>query len=169
MKGCIFIYIIPICTVGTGIINNSYSLTRSLLALETTAPVYPSSPLPHTVGFMPLQEWDQYLVSHPDQIFAAFMRRGMTSGFRIGVDRSRPLHLAQGNLQSASSHSHIVSDYISREVQNHRLRMVPLSQAPLVRCNPIGLIPKQNQPGKFRLIVNLSAPIGHMHYYESDY
>lgn len=84
----------------------------------------------------------------------------MTSGFRIGVDRSRPLHLAQGNLQSASSHSHIVSDYISREVQNHRLRMVPLSQAPLVRCNPIGLIPKQNQPGKFRLIVNLSAPIG---------
>ena len=53
-----------------------------------------------------------------------------------------------------------MSDYIAHEVRSNQLALVPLAQSPHVRCNPIGLIPKPNQPGKFRLTVNLSAPVG---------
>ncbi len=27
-----------------------------------------------------------------------------------------------------------------------------------IHCSPFGVIPKKNKPGKYRLIVNLSAP-----------
>ena len=38
-------------------------------------------------------------------------------------------------------------------------RLVQLSQGTIpIRRNPIGIIPKPHQPGKFRLIVDLSAP-----------
>ncbi len=30
-----------------------------------------------------------------------------------------------------------------------------------IHCNPFGVIPKKNKPGKFRLIVNLLAPDNH--------
>lgn len=31
----------------------------------------------------------------------------------------------------------------------------------MVHCSPFGVIPKRNKPGKWRLIVGLSAPKGH--------
>jgi hypothetical protein len=34
-------------------------------------------------------------------------------------------------------------------------------RAPATQTSPIGLIPKKGQPGKFRLIVDPSAPRGH--------
>ena len=39
--------------------------------------------------------------------------------------------------------------------------MAPPQLAGRVHTNPIGIIPKPHQPGKFRLIVDLSAPAGH--------
>ena len=35
-----------------------------------------------------------------------------------------------------------------------------VSHSPMTQKNLIGLIPKPHQPGKFRLIVDLSAPVG---------
>ena len=33
-------------------------------------------------------EWERLLASHPDRDFVAYIVRGITSGFRIGVDPS---------------------------------------------------------------------------------
>ena len=38
---------------------------------------------------------------------------------------------------------------------------MPGHLVPLCHCSPIGLIPKPHQPGKWRLIVDLSSPQGH--------
>ena len=39
-------------------------------------------------------------------------------------------------------------------------RLVPVQASNVVQISPIGIIPKSSQPGKFRLIVDLSAPQG---------
>ena len=68
-------------------------------------------------------------------------------------------------MPSAREHPEVVSSYLHREVQLNR--MVKLSKDMVTELSPIGLqispfgvIPKHNRPGKWRLIVNLSAPHG---------
>lgn len=90
--------------------------------------------------------------------YAAFLRRGMRFGFRIGVDPSFVLRTPPGNLQSVAQNPLAVSRYIDNEVAAGKLFRPSVSLH--VRRNPIGLIPKPHQPGKFRLIVDLSAPQG---------
>ena len=107
-------------------------------------------------GFLPLEEWDPYLKSFPDQTLAAFLRRGFKFGFRIGFDPSKPLRSCEKNHQSVIANPETVSAYISDEVAQHKLRV---ASGP-VHTSPIGLIPKANQPGKFRLICDLSSPQG---------
>ena len=51
----------------------------------------------------------------------------------------------------------VVSEYIANEVAQGKLRP---SESSSVHVSPMGLIPKSNQPGKFRLICDLSAPSG---------
>ena len=51
-----------------------------------------------TTGFLPLNEWAPFLDRHPDRQFAVFMHRGLSFGFRIGLDRSRPLGCPLQNL-----------------------------------------------------------------------
>lgn len=53
---------------------------------------------------------------------------------------------------------HEVDHYLAEEVAAGKLR--PASASCRVHTSPIGLIPKQHQPGRFRLIVDLSAPEG---------
>ena len=86
------------------------------------------------------------------------MRCGFGHGFRIGFEPRHTLRQARGNFQSVADNSTIVSRYITEEFALGRLELVlpPLSAA-IVRKNPIGLIPKPHQPGKFRLIVDLSS------------
>ena len=43
---------------------------------------------------------------------------------------------------------------------NGKLQEVDAAQASETHCNPVGIIRKPHQPGKFRLIVNLSSPEG---------
>ena len=140
-------------------VEHTHTLTASLLALEAiAAPCI--SPLPDTSDFLPLQIWNRYLVSYPDQAFAEYLRRGITHGFRIGVNPTKSLRPAHGNLASVRAHPATVSEYIRRECANGKLARVSPERATQVRCNPIGLIPKPSQPGRFRLIVDLSAPRG---------
>ena len=83
------------------------------------------------------------------------MLRGMSYGFRIGFDRRCSLKPAPGNFRSVQENLASVEKYIADEVALGRLVQ---SQDSTVCRNPIGLIPKPHQPGKFRLIVDLSAP-----------
>ena len=111
-------------------------------------------------GFLPLSTWSPLLNSHPDQRFAAFLRRGITHGFRIGADPAKPLRTRHLRLPSATNHPDIISDRISDELASGKLH-VALPETPVRHISPIGVIPKPHQPGKFRLIVDLSAPRGY--------
>ena len=139
-----------------GISANSYRYTEKLLALEATA----NCVLEQKVeGFLPLAEWEPFLRSHPDQRLAAFLRRGFRFGFRIGFDRSQPLRegIAK-NHQSVALNPGTVSAYIAEEAARHKLTSPPEKVS--VHTSPLGIIPKASQPGKYRLIHDLSFPRG---------
>ena len=105
---------------------------------------------------LPVSQWAPYMSRHPDRQFADFIMRGVSHGFRIGFNRSSTLRPAPENFRSVKLNPTTVEKYLAEELTLGRL--VP-SQAAEVRRNPIGIIPKPHQPGKFRLIVDLSAPL----------
>ena len=110
-----------------------------------------------------LTSWGRFLQAHPDQQFATYIRSGLANGFRIGFDRnSSQLRSTPRNHPSAAANPQIVSDYIEAEVAAGRLvGPLPESMGALVKTSPIGLIPKPHQPGKWRMIVDLSFPFNH--------
>ena len=75
----------------------------------------------------------------------------------MGFDPQSRLRHPSGNFRSVFDNPATVDRYIADEVSTGRL---VASTSPSVRRNPIGIIPKPHQPGKFRLIVDLSAPQG---------
>ena len=115
---------------------------------------------PHSLSVLPrpILAWEPYLTSHPDQRFAAFLRRGLSGGFHIGFTAGSPLKAANGNMGSVAANPATVSRYIENEVAAGRL--APVNPSAVSHISPMGIIPKPNQPGKFRLIVDLSAPQG---------
>ena len=144
-----------------GLAHGKYLYTDDLLALEQIGGAVPEGVThiqAHIIpvhGFLPLERWDQYLHLHPDQVFAAFLRRGIQSGFRIGFDRSKRLSNCTNNHQSVKDNKMVVESYVMREVANSKLSPSAMKG---IHCSPIGIIPKPHQPGKYRLIVDLSAP-----------
>ena len=145
----------PLCCPFS-LLGQTYQYTEDLLSLEQVggAPLLPGRSVE---GVLPVEVWNLFLSSHPDQQFAAFLRRGIAAGFRIGYDRSHALCQASGNFPSVSRHSEAAAKYIEGEAEAERLFLA--SQPGDAHCNPVGLIPKCHQPGKFRLIVDLSAPL----------
>ena len=133
------------------VLGGRYQYIQDLLALEAV----PTTPLvegSQVRGILPLARWDLYLRSHPDKEFVGFLRRGIDRGFKIGFDRSVKLHSPKRNYESKPGHA---QRYITEEIA---ARQLP-SKAP-VHWSSIGLTPKSHQPGKFRLIIDLSAPAG---------
>lgn len=139
-----------------------YKYTTDLLELEAVAPATKLGATPGQATHTAIQEaWEPYLSSLPDQRFAAFVRRGLRDGFRIGVDRSHQLKSMETNMSSALANPEVVDKYIANEVKAGTLQAVmEQDEQARTHCNPIGMVPKNHQPGKFRLIVNLSAPEG---------
>ena len=110
-----------------------------------------------------LNNWTAFLHCHPDQTFVSYIHSGLSSGFRIGYNRQAPsLKTTSRNHPSAFENASVVRSHINAEVQAGRL-VGPLKQAltPLLHTSPIGLVPKAHQPGKWRLIVDLSFPRDH--------
>ena len=109
-----------------------------------------------------LQSWAQYLASHPDKGFAAYILQGLANGFHIGFDRKCLLRPSHGNLSSTSSNPEVVVKYVEAERRAGRF-VGPIPPVLQSQCHvsPIGVIPKPHQPGKWRLIVDLSSPTGH--------
>ena len=128
---------------------------QNLIELEacsnTTGPALTIQPLPP-------HAWEPFLTCMPDQRFAAYLRRGINLGFRIGFDRDSPLKSSRRNHSSVYQLMPQVDSYLHDEISANRLTLVPPSTQ--IHINPMGLIPKKNRPGKFRLIVDLSAPQG---------
>ena len=123
------------------LLGQTYQYTEDLLSLERVggAPLLPGRSVE---GVLPVEAWDHFLSSHPDQRFAAFLRRGIAAGFRIGYDRSHALGRASGNFPSVSCHSEVAAKCIEGEAEAGRLFLA--SQPGDAHCNPVGLIPKSH-------------------------
>ena len=106
--------------------------------------------------------WSIYLWTHPHQDLAQFYVKGITEGFRIGFTyHSQFLKSARRNLESARDHPEVVKEYLKTEVHMGRL-IGPLdnSYKLLTHISRFGVIPKSHQINKWRLIVDLSHPVG---------
>lgn len=103
------------------------------------------------------QAWDGYLAGHPDQRFRRYIVDGIRSGFRVGFDYTRSCSRSGRNMSSTRDHAHVVRDYLAVECAAGRvLGPLPPDDFPQVH---VGVIPKKT-PGKWRLIIDLSAPEG---------
>lgn len=122
--------------------------TEDLLALEATFSGGHSGRQETELvvrGFLPAPEWKYYLDRHLDKEFATFMMRGIRHGFHIGFDLRCSLKPAPYNFHLVRENPVVVDTYIASKVAAGHLVK---SRDPVVRRNPIGIIPKLNQPGK---------------------
>ena len=69
------------------------------------------------------------------------------------------LKWSPSNLPSVCQHATIVEEHVAKERATGRLLgPLPPQLARLCHTSPIGLIPKPHQPGRWRLIVDISSP-----------
>ena len=88
---------------------------------------------------------------------------GIRYGFRTGFDAELvQLQSKSSNLRSCLDHPEVIDAYIAKEVQAGRVvGPFPAPPVPHLHISPFGVIPKSHQPGKWRLILDLSSPQGH--------
>ena len=105
--------------------------------------------------------WERALAVHPDRELAQYVCTGICQGFHIGFN----YHLAQlipvhRNMKSAMEHGEVVERYLGEEREAKRV-LGPFKRSlfPEVHVSPFGVIPKAD-PGKWRLILDLSSPRG---------
>ncbi len=106
--------------------------------------------------------WNQRLIGHPDVAFRKYLLRGILQGFRIGFRYGEcTCTCASANMQSVVVRPRVIDDYLEKDVRLGRV-MGPLvgDSFKKVHVNRFGQVPKNRQPGKWRLIVNLSYPRG---------
>ena len=110
-----------------------------------------------------LQEWRKELRDYPDTTFKNYILNGIEHGFRIGFNRAISHRSASSNMRSAIENAAVVQEYLQKERLLRRIvGPVPPGAVPAgTHLSPFGVIPKPNQPGKWRLIVDLSSPDGH--------
>ena len=91
------------------------------------------------------------------------MISGIRDGFRIGFDPSLvSLNSASSNMRSSSDHPSVIDSYLHFEVSFGRVAgPFPAPPFPSLHISCFGVIPKNNQPGKWRPILDLSSPEGH--------
>ena len=108
-----------------------------------------------------ISAWEKGLLCHPDRGFAEYVCNGIREGFRVGFNyRSAHCRQASGNLKSVRDHKEVVAKYIQGERGAGRL-LGPFQRDRMsgVHVSPLGVIPK-SEPGKWRLILDLSSPEG---------
>ena len=96
-------------TLGLCILGNQANpYTHDLLVFQRAVPsidyVIPSL-LSHVQTPLNVPVWEAKLASHPDRLFAEYVMNGLSSGFRVGYDYSRPHLSAKSNMKSAGDHS----------------------------------------------------------------
>ena len=106
-----------------------------------------------------LLEWNNYA----DQSLLTYVLDGLQNGFHVGFNTaSVSLKSVAQNMSSASLQPSVIDDYLHRELAKGRIAG-PFSSPllPHLHISRFGVIPKRHQPGKWRLILNLSSPDGH--------
>ena len=107
------------------------------------------------------EAWARELGDHPDKTYAAFIVRGIQNGFRIGFDYSSNSCIYECWTQHEFGEipPQQIQEYIEREVAAGRV-ISSLLDTTAVQISRFGVIPKPHQPGKWRLITDLSSPEG---------
>lgn len=100
------------------------------------------------------------LSTHPDPQYVYKILHGLQFGFHIGFHGAH-LKSAKQNNPTASSNPVVIDQYLANETRLGRVAG-PFDTPPLpnLHVSSFGVIPKKGQPGKWRLIVDLSSPRG---------
>ena len=109
-----------------------------------------------------LPEWQVALKDHPDKEFPAYITSGIEQGFRLGYQRRAGPLLQQASGNMSTPEPELVTSYLDHETSLGRMVRVKEGSKPTknIQISPMGMIPKKNRPGKWRLIVDLSSPKG---------
>ena len=143
-----------------------YPYTADLQTLQHTRPPEVPCHVPQLASISSpltthLLQWKECLRFHPDQTFATLVLQGIEHGFNVGFDHTSSLHSASSNMQSARSHTEVVSQYVEGEVAVGRIfGPFPRNAIPGLHINRMGVIPKGHVPGRWHLITDLSYPEG---------
>ena len=97
-------------------------------------------------------------MSSPRRCFVSWLLRGLDEGFPIGFDPARCNLRSVAHNHPSSLCNKVAAQYIAHEVSLGRLVSPVTSEG--IHTSPIGLIPKAQQPGRWRMIVDLSCPPG---------
>ena len=146
--------------------GSHYKYIADLLALDAGRPVTIDYPLQIKLSELRtplvLPAWESALAALPDRALSRYLLFDIKEGFRISFDHSRWPNLlspAQRNMGSAKANPAVVQQYIDTEMQAGRVIPVD-SRKRQIHISSYRVIPKRQQPGKWRLIVDLSAPHG---------
>ena len=119
--------------------------------------------LPLVSSVMPLKHdcFALELQGHPDQERVSYILNGIRLGFKLGFNHTPHTRSAKRNKKSADDHPTVTDEYLANEVSLGRVAgpfVHPL--IPQLHISSFGVIPKNGQPGKWRLIMDLSSPAG---------
>ena len=155
--------------VGGAGCSGRYIYMQDLWEIDKMVPAtLPSLPQTITEVASPLrwEAWAQELSSHPDQEYATFVVGGIQNGFTIGYDYgAHSYESCSGNMASARQHPEPILKYLASEMSEGRI-IGPVEVGSIgakLQISRFGIIPKPHQPGKWRLITDLSSPRGFQH------
>ena len=126
----------------------------------TPIPLFNKTPVQASYIHTPLTHatWMQHLRHHSHQDLVQYFLQYISTGFRVGFDGSST-HSTKNNLQSAVDHPTVVDDYLHDELSLGRISGPHSpSVCPDVHINRFGVIPKNHQQDKWRLITDLFHP-----------
>ena len=108
-----------------------------------------------------VERFTRELQSHPNQIQVSYVLNGLRHGFRLGFQQHHTLKPAKRNKDSAINNPQVIDSYLENEVRRQRVAG-PYDSPPIpdLQISSFGVIPKRGQPGKWRLLVDLSSPRG---------
>ena len=146
------------------LLAGKYVYLSDLQVLQGRVPAVPRSLPPELLIIstpLVVHEWQSLLEPHLDKDFCQYLLDGFKYSFRIGYDYGgHAYRAAKRNMASAVENPRVVEEYLAKE---RELGCVigPLTPGSLqLQINCFGVIPKSSQPGKWRLIVDLSHPAG---------
>ena len=149
---------LSLCLMGI-LPHNGYRFTRDLVTLQQRRPCS-STICSWSVGPSPviIPALLPGLHSHPDQDFSRYIYNGLANGFHIGFNMSARIKPNYRNHPSSLDAPAVIETQISDELQQGHI-IGPICPAVEVHTSPLGLVPKPHSD-KFRMIVDLSSPIG---------
>ena len=124
----------------------------------------PTGSLPTSIHTLPVSTplladtWHQALLTHPDREWASHLVTGIREGVRIGLLANSNCQSIVGNFPSAATHCEVVSSFLASQVEaGYIIGPLPAHVCSNVVTSRMAVVPKST-PGKFRVIVDLSAP-----------